>query len=765
MPNDVSLVVDPFSMNNEENNTKQIGFGFIYKKTRIDKTTKELDIFYDWQVYNLDRTLDEQESIDRYKLIDKTKIQKMDVRIFGDVYKINLPMMDSTIEAEECTNKFLDYIMFKAEVGFISDKIYQSLLSIVKWYVVYATKDGVVYFDRKLEDKLKQQTPEQAKATEDKYIVTTVMKEWLDWYYRFKEYQLTQTDTVPIGHEYKITVDGNSYWTMYWAYTPSLRWAMFAEKHDFNLGNKTLMTRQYEIIRKLGWMNYICAPRRAGKTWMCAFLAVREIIRQGMSRQESGRPIRVLYIWLTDQKNKAARDYILNMSKKYRASKMFTWRWEDQRLSFLDQEGNALWVVDFISAKSYEAWVGEYADLILIDEAARIKEEVYSAILPIVTNEGSRLICVSTLDWRTKKNWFYKELIKSERIELTRQDIDSYILETRKKYRLEQISSQAELVARPLYDYKFNVMVDRKEVGLRFTIDDIEYISELQKKISKDKLKEYPSRYLAELYGIFPDEWKIFPYETCLKERKRVDEVVFDYIVMAYDPAVKQDIWAVMVMGYSRQLSKLVLIDEREMPRETYSNHPDIIQQMKSEYVYKLIDRNINKIYLVADITGNYGLLSLFDVKGISVDCKVHYTGGEKPHIESDGIWKVPKEHLVDTLKDVMDGNAIRISDDLQKFIDEMNYFQMTQNEWSDKIKYEAVEWHDDFVNAAMTGCFFVYQVMSEKYAMMKSKDIEYSQQNMSYKDVMEAVWLQEKKIEVQTKNDKYKAFMKKYWF
>jgi hypothetical protein len=49
-------------------------------------------------------------------------------------------------------------------------------------------------------------------------------------------------------------------------------------------------------------------------------------------------------------------------------------------------------------------------------------------------------------------------------------------------------------------------MVDRKEVGLRFTIDDIEYISELQKKIAKEKLKEYPSRYLAELYGIFPDE-------------------------------------------------------------------------------------------------------------------------------------------------------------------------------------------------------------------------------------------------------------------
>gem|GEM_PF-7054020 len=54
MLSDVFLVVDPFSMSNEDNNipneqqpTKQVGFGFIYKKTRIDKMTKELDIFYD----------------------------------------------------------------------------------------------------------------------------------------------------------------------------------------------------------------------------------------------------------------------------------------------------------------------------------------------------------------------------------------------------------------------------------------------------------------------------------------------------------------------------------------------------------------------------------------------------------------------------------------------------------------------------------------------------------------------------------------------
>ena len=124
-----------------------------------------------------------------------------------------------------------------------------------------------------------------------------------------------------------------------------------------------------------------------------------------------------------------------------------------------------------------------------------------------------------------------------------------------------------------------------------------------------------------------------------------------------------------------------MLIDEREMPRETYSNHPEIIQQLKSEYIYRITDKNINKIYLVVDITGNYGLLSLFEVKNVLIDCKVHYTSGEKPHCESDGIRKVPKEYLVDTLKDVMDGNAMWISDDLSRLIDEMNYFQMTVKE------------------------------------------------------------------------------------
>jgi len=121
------------------------------------------------------------------------------------------------------------------------------------------------------------------------------------------------------------------------------------------------------------------------------------------------------------------------------------------------------------------------------------------------------------------------------------------------------------------------------------------------------------------------------------------------------------------------------VIDEREMPRDTYTNHPELMQSMKTDYLHRIHDRNINRIYLVADVTGNYGLISLFEVKNMMIDCKIHYTAGKMPRLEKNGIWLTPKELLVDTLKDVMESGAIRVADYLEQTIDEMNYFQMTQ--------------------------------------------------------------------------------------
>jgi hypothetical protein len=42
------------------------------------------------------------------------------------------------------------------------------------------------------------------------------------------------------------------------------------------------------------------------------------------------------------------------------------------------------------------------------------------------------------------------------------------------------------------------------------------------------------------------------------------------------------------------------------MPKDTYNKHPEVLQDIKSEFLHMVEDRNMNKMYVVADITGNY---------------------------------------------------------------------------------------------------------------------------------------------------------------
>jgi len=736
-------------------------FWFVYKKAKPYKWA--INLFYNWNITTIDLTMDEDWAVKWYQSIDQNCFKEVSMRIYGRDTKINLPLLPELVdETKNITINFIDYITEKALNNFLDDTPKQYILELLRFYNIVLWTDGGVYLKEKLSKQIDDERKKQDITSEENAIIT-VCKEWLDWYYSFNKYKITKDKEVSIWQDYNIKFRWEDLWTIKWTYTPALRRAMFNDKTDFNTDNRTLEKFQYTITKKLGWMNFISAPRRSWKTWYLAFVAWREIVRMATSKQERNRPIRVLYIWLSDAKNKAARDYILNMSKKYRASGMFKWRWEEQRLIFTDYTWDPLWVVDFISAKSYEAWVWEYADLILIDEAARIKEDIYSAILPIVTNEWARLICVSTLVWNTKKNWFYRELVKAERDEFLRWDINTWIIDKRKQLWLNT-KDPTTLTLDELYAFKFNILEDRFKVGMRFTIDDIEHISDKQKELAKQELAQYPDRYLAELYSVFSNESKVFQYETCLREPDKIVNITFEYMVFAYDPAIKWDIWAVIVMWYNRTTSRLYVIAEREMPKDTYNKHPEVLQDIKSEFVHMVEDKNMNKMYVVADITGNYWLLSLFEVKWYYIDCKVHYTSWERPHQDKDWIWKAPKEHLVQTLKDVIDSSAIIINSECTKLINEMNYFQMITNDKTWNTKYEAVEWHDDYVNACMTGTLFVYHVMSEKYKMLTTSNNS-QKTTLSTEEVLALIDIDKKKTWVDNYEDKYRKFLNKNMF
>ena len=112
-----------------------------------------------------------------------------------------------------------------------------------------------------------------------------------------------------------------------------------------------------------------------------------------------------------------------------------------------------------------------------------------------------------------------------------------------------------------------------------------------------------------------------------------------------------------------------------------------------------------------------------------------------------------------------MDANALVINSDCVSFINEMNYFQMTENDRTWRMKYEAIEGHDDYVNAAMVWVFYVYSVMSEKYTMMVSSTADIWKIKFTTEEVLNMLDDEKDNVKRLDYDTRYKNFMKNYWF
>lgn len=77
--------------------------------------------------------------------------------------------------------------------------------------------------------------------------------------------------------------------------------------------------------------------------------------------------------------------------------------------------------------------------------------------------------------------------------------------------------------------------------GLRYTIDDNEFLPDIEKQKIKVQYAKNPIKYLSELYSRFPDEGKIFKYEPALREAASLQQNKYKYVVHGYDPARTQD--------------------------------------------------------------------------------------------------------------------------------------------------------------------------------------------------------------------------------
>ena len=452
-------------------------------------------------------------------------------------------------------------------------------------------------------------------------------------------------------------------------------------------------------------------------SFLSALLAVRELLKENYSP----KPTRILYYGLSVWKTKTVIDYLLALTKDFRKFKMFQRRQSERTLSFIDPDTkDTIWSIEFHSAQEDEAWVGEYADMIIIDEAARFPEYVYDAMKAIIFSEWAKAFIISTIWWDTSKNWFYQELLKAEKENIKRKwSIAEY------EYKTDNVIKK---VNEHWYDYFLKnrwdiyeelnraIFEHKRYVAWRVTIDEVDRMPDYKKKALIDEIRSNPLRYFTEVYCIYPSENKVFNYESGLTELDK-EEVLhkkkYQKIYVWYDPALTSDNAGITsVWVYRDDLWKLrfeifdsIFIDPNRWMR----------YQEQVQFVTKII-RNYKTVcpdtYLCVDAWW-VGIAVMENFKDQTIDFPIKSIWNWVLHRER-WVWIAPKELMVITLKNLFDEWYVKTNKTLKDLLAEIDYFKKKTTAAGNN-KYEAEVWHDDLVTSMMIAIFSAFEIDSLK--------------------------------------------------
>ena len=469
-----------------------------------------------------------------------------------------------------------------------------------------------------------------------------------------EDFEQVKTFTDDMGYKHYILV---------WAYTHVLRQML---KFD-------PQTWQYKFLVNFNRINFVAWSRRAGKTLLSAYLVLRQLWMMPFSSKHMSRPIKTAYIAPTEDKFKEVLDYISEMSEKVKALKIVEYIARDKRLILKDEiverwkkTISAVSTCDFASGKWFEPARWKASDLVIIDEAAFVGEDVWLNILPILETEWASFYWISTIDWNSPRNWFYENLIEYER------------------------------------------GFDPEWYGMRVTIDDIDerLVTDIQKARMKRALKHNPQRYYAELYATFPDMTQVFNTEWFFRISSDLaaGESVSE-IVIGYDPAKRTDVWAVVVAEI-RNNGYMQIIEEYWLQWEYTTKQKPFISQLKQKWMSQY------PTTLIIDATWVWDVVA--EIFGNLVDYKIWYTAQwNRPTVDDYWAWKVPKSGLVHTAQILMEKNAMKADIKLTNLMEELKYFKsFTTN--AGNVRYEAEVWHDDYVNAMMLISFYYANIKWE---------------------------------------------------
>ena len=588
------------------------------------------------------------------------------------------------------------------------------------------------------------------------------MKEFLEWRIKFKPsilkgkvieqpYQnvtlTTQVVTDPQSPAYNTPIQ------LYWHYSSSVRFAMFWEEKYYKRIRPGQTLQPWQWIAKLykGWVTTVVAPRRGWKSYR----AINEAVEMFTAdTQERSRPIRVLFVGINTKKLKTVIKYLLSFTKQFTAAWYFDWEASKSIMHYRRKatankkatEADDLGTIEFIWSKDEDAWVWDYADLIIIDECERIDENVWEDILPIITNEWARCILISTLNKNSQKTWFYNQLVQGETEELqrnlTNQDVVSVIREKWNKRVQPQIDKANQIKQQTWNEVPFEEWINwididamsadmrytRQWVWLRFTGEDTDLKTEQEKAYARDRLR-WTKAYYPERWAIFPEDTWVYDYESSIKDKAYFDGRQYQYVVVAYDPAESKDKAALVYMWYDDVNRKIELFKTEKLPNN-YTYHWPFIARTLQEMTHRIKLDTLpdwvwpeQRVFFAYDFNWVWQWLEpFFQECKVRIDLKVRFTWQwwiTKHWINHN----VSKELLVNMLQNTMDHWALVINQECLEFIEELDHYKSYYNPDTGNTKYQAEAWAtDDFVSAAMIGTYFILEYMWEKFNITKNE-------------------------------------------
>ena len=578
----------------------------------------------------------------------------------------------------------------------------------------------------------------------------------------------TQLNTLPTSPTYNEPIE------LYGHYTSSVRFAMFWEEKYYKRIRpwQTLQPRQRIAKLYTGWVTSVVAARRSGKSYW----AIDEAVEMFTSdTQERSRPIRVLFVGINTKKLKTVVKYLLSFTKQFtqagyfdrEASKNIMHYRKKSSANKKATEADDLGTIEFIWSKDEDAWVWDYADLIIIDECERIDENVWEDIMPIITNEWARCILISTLNKNSQKTWFYQQLIQGETEELQRnlmqEDVVSVIHEKWNKRVQPVLDKVASIQAETNQPVPFEEWINwididamsadmryaRQRVWLRFTGEDNDLKTDQEKSFARDRLR-WTKAYYPERRAIFPEDTWVYDYESSIKDSSFFQWRKYKFITLAYDPAESKDKAALVFMGYDDINRKVELFKTVKLPNN-YTYHWPLINRYLMECTQQIDPSFLpdwiwpdQRVFFAYDFNWVWqGLEPFFQECNVRIDLKVRFTW--QWWITKKGInHNVPKELLVNMLQNTMDHWALIINQDCQEFIEELDHYKSYYNPDTWNTKYQAEHWAtDDFVSAAMIGTYFILEYMWEKYNITKNEieqAIDPDNASMSVKSMFDEV-------------------------